>query len=136
MHIKFSNVKEILPESRSKVVFRNPDIYIILGRTQRFVIWESILSDLDGNWLDGIKFWPSQFDFWSHPDDYNKQFYDYITIELLQFPSLDNLDVEEKHAFVYDQSRELYISEGFVKSLKSAGSADFWYDTTAPYGRY
>ncbi|MEZ9969201.1 hypothetical protein AB4390_25810, partial [Vibrio splendidus] len=116
MYIKFDNVKEILPECRSKVVFRNPDIYIALGQTQRFVIWESILSDLDGNWLDGIKFWPSQFDFGSHPDDYNKQFDDYnkqfddyITIELLQFPSLDNLDVEEKHAFVFNEKNELYI---------------------------
>ncbi|PTP40645.1 hypothetical protein [Vibrio splendidus] len=136
MYIKFDNVKEILPECRSKVVFRNPDIYIALGQTQRFVIWESILSDFDGNWLDGIKFWPSQFDFGSHPDDYNKQFDDYITIELLQFPSLDNLDVEEKHAFVFNEKNELYISEIFVKDLKSAGCVDVWYDTTAPYGRY
>ncbi|HHX8603947.1 TPA: hypothetical protein ACVO0R_004606, partial [Vibrio alginolyticus] len=58
------------------------------------------------------------------------------TIELLQFPTLTDLEVEEKYAFVFNENNELYISENFVKDLKSAGCVDVWYDTTAPYGRY
>ncbi|MCR9318133.1 hypothetical protein NB659_11955, partial [Vibrio alginolyticus] len=78
----------------------------------------------------------SDFDFGSHPDDYDRQFDDYKTIELLQFPTLSDLDIEEKYAFVFNENNELYISDNFVKDLKSAGCVDVWYDTTAPFGRY
>lgn len=118
------------------MVFSNPDLFIIFDNTIRFVIWEEILEKLNEFWLEGKDTWDSNFDFSSHPDDYDRQFDDYKIIELLQFPTLTDLEVEEKYAFVFNENNELYISENFVKDLKSAGCVDVWYDTTAPYGRY
>ncbi|WP_255903359.1 hypothetical protein [Vibrio campbellii] len=138
MYIKFNknNISELLPEKRPGMVFTNPDLFIIFNNNIRFVIWEEILEKLNGFWLEGKDAWDSNFDFGSHPDDYDRQFDDYKTIELLQFPTLTDLEVEEKYAFVFNENNELYISENFVKDLKSAGCVDVWYDTTAPYGRY
>ncbi|MHC0046436.1 hypothetical protein ACGDLY_024480 [Vibrio campbellii] len=135
MYIRFEEIINILPEKRNKFVFCNPDIYIKL-QAKKVVIWDSILSNLDSKWLEGKFLWPTQFDFGSHSEDYERQFDDYKTIELLQFPTLTDLEVEEKYAFVFNENNELYISENFVKDLKSAGCVDVWYDTTAPYGRY
>ncbi|HCM1316550.1 TPA: hypothetical protein N2901_004263 [Vibrio parahaemolyticus] len=138
MYIKFNknNISELLPEKRPGMVFSNPDLFIIFNNNIRFVIWEEILEKLNGFWLEGKDTWDSNFDFGSYPDDYDRQFDDYKTIELLQFPTLTDLEVEEKYAFVFNENNELYISENFVKDLKSAGCVDVWYDTTAPYGRY
>ncbi|HHF2860101.1 TPA: hypothetical protein ACPJZ5_000485 [Vibrio diabolicus] len=138
MYIKFikENLSNILPEKRPGMVFSNPDLFIIFDNNIRFVIWEEILEKLNEFWLEGKDTWDSSFDFGSHPDDYDRQFDDYKTIELLQFPTLTDLEVEEKYAFVFNENNELYISENFVKDLKSAGCVDVWYDTTAPYGRY
>ncbi|EJX2555300.1 MULTISPECIES: hypothetical protein [Vibrio] len=138
MYIKFikENLSNILPEKRPGMVFSNPDLFIIFDNTIRFVIWEEILEKLNEFWLEGKDTWDSHFDFGSNPDDYDRQFDDYKTIELLQFPTLTDLEVEEKYAFVFNENSELYISENFVKDLKSAGCVDVWYDTTAPYGRY
>ncbi|CAH1521727.1 hypothetical protein KIT90_23100 [Vibrio sp. B172a] len=138
MYIKFikENLSNILPEKRPGMVFSNPDLFIIFDNTIRFVIWEEILEKLNEFWLEGKDTWDSNFDFGSNPDDYDRQFDDYKTIELLQFPTLTDLEVEEKYAFVFNENNELYISENFVKDLKSAGCVDVWYDTTAPYGRY
>lgn len=138
MYIKFNknNISELLPEKRPGMVFSNPDLFIIFNNNIRFVIWEEILEKLNGFWLEGKDTWDSNFDFGSHLDDYDRQFDDYKTIELLQFPTLTDLEVEEKYAFVFNENNELYISENFVKDLKSAGCVDVWYDTTAPYGRY
>lgn len=138
MYIKFNkdNISELLPEKRPGMVFSNPDLFIIFDNTIRFVIWEEILEKLNEFWLEGKDTWDSYFDFGSHPDDYDRQFDDYKTIELLQFPTLTDLEVEEKYAFVFNENNELCISENFVKDLKSAGCVDVWYDTTAPYGRY
>ncbi|WP_191117902.1 hypothetical protein [Vibrio campbellii] len=138
MYIKFikENLSNILPEKRPGMVFSNPDLFIIFDNTIRFVIWEEILEKLNEFWLEGKDTWDGNFDFGSHPDDYDRQFDDYKTIELLQFPTLTDLEVEEKYAFVFNENNELYISENLVKDLKSAGCVDVWYDTTAPYGRY
>lgn len=138
MYIKFikENLSNILPEKRPGMVFSNPDLFIIFDNNIRFVIWEEILEKLNKFWLEGKDTWDSNFDFGSHSDDYDRQFDDYKTIELLQFPTLTDLEVEEKYAFVFNENNELYISENFVKDLKSAGCVDVWYDTTAPYGRY
>ncbi|ARC91742.1 hypothetical protein B6A42_05955 [Vibrio coralliilyticus] len=136
MYIRFKNLRDILPEKRNTIVFSNPDLYITFMPTRRFVIWESVLSDLDKKWLEGVALWPTEFDFGTHEEDYTRQFDDYKTIELLQFPKLDDLNVEEDFAFVFDDSNELYISEKFVHDLKSAGCVDIWYDTTAPHSRY
>ncbi|GAB7223132.1 hypothetical protein VoSk93_23480 [Vibrio owensii] len=138
MYIKFNkdNISELLPEKRPGMVFSNPDLYIIFDNNVRFVIWEGVLENLNKFWLEGKDTWDSYFDFGSHPDDYDRQFDDYKTIELLQFPTLTDLEVEEKYAFVFNENNELCISENFVKDLKSAGCVDVWYDSTAPYGRY
>ncbi|MDW1578928.1 hypothetical protein R7M92_24520 [Vibrio sp. Vb2880] len=138
MYIKFNkdNISELLPEKRPGMVFSNPDLYIIFDNNVRFVIWEEVLENLNKFWLEGKDTWDSYFDFGSHPDDYDRQFDDYKTIELLQFPTLTDLEVEEKYAFVFNENNELCISENFVKDLKSAGCVDVWYDSTAPYGRY
>lgn len=138
MYIKFNkdNISELLPEKRPGMVFSNPDLYIIFDNNVRFVIWEGVLENINKFWLEGKDTWDSYFDFGSHPDDYDRQFDDYKTIELLQFPTLTDLEVEEKYAFVFNENNELCISENFVKDLKSAGCVDVWYDSTAPYGRY
>ncbi|MFH4817871.1 hypothetical protein [Vibrio alginolyticus] len=138
MYIKFNkdNISELLPEKRPGMIFSNPDLYIIFDNNVRFVIWEEVLENLNKFWLEGKDTWDSYFDFGSHPDDYDRQFDDYKTIELLQFPTLTDLEVEEKYAFVFNENNELCISENFVKDLKSAGCVDVWYDSTAPYGRY
>ncbi|WP_261886076.1 hypothetical protein [Vibrio pomeroyi] len=138
MYIKFNkdNISKLLPEKRPGMIFSNPDLFVIFNDNIRFVIWEEILGKLNKIWLEGKDTWDSNFDFGSHPDDYDRQFDDYKTIELLQFPTITNLDTEEKHAFAFNENNELYISEDFVKDLKSAGCVDVWYDTTAPYGRY
>ncbi|CAV26825.1 hypothetical protein [Vibrio atlanticus] len=138
MYIKFNkdNISKLLPEKRPGMIFSNPDLFVIFNENIRFVIWEEILEKLNKIWLEGKDTWDSNFDFGSHPDDYDRQFDDYKTIELLQFPTITNLDTEEKHAFVFNENNELHINEEFVKDLKSAGCVDVWYDTTAPYGRY
>ena len=100
------------------------------------MIWDKVIENLNSFWLEDKDLWDSSFDFGSNLDDYDKQFDDYKTIELLQFPKLDNLNVEEKFAFAFDDSNELYISEKFAQDLKSAGCVDVWYETTAPYSRY
>lgn len=135
MYIRFEEIINILPEKRNKFVFCNPDIYIKL-QAKKVVIWDSILSNLDSKWLEGKFLWPTQFDFGSHSEDYERQFYDYKTIELLQFPVLESLDTENCYAFVFDQNHDLYIHEDFIQALKLAGCQDVWYDTTYPFGRY
>ncbi|WP_049876032.1 hypothetical protein, partial [Vibrio parahaemolyticus] len=106
MYIKFNknNISELLPEKRPGMVFSNPDLFIIFNNNIRFVIWEEILEKLNGFWLEGKDTWDSNFDFGSHPDDYDRQFDDYKTIELLQFPTLTDLEVEEKYAFVFNEN--------------------------------
>ncbi len=103
MYIKFikESLSNILPEKRPGMVFSNPDLFIIFENTIRFVIWEEILEKLNEFWLEGKDTWDSNFDFGSHPDDYDRQFDDYKTIELLQFPTLTSLEVEEKYAFCF-----------------------------------
>jgi hypothetical protein len=138
MYIKFGieNMRAIFTENKNKMIFSNPDLLIIFEDDLKFVIWGEILEDLNESWLKGLDMWDTHFDFGSHPDDYSKQFDDYKTIELLQFPVMESIDVNEDSAFIYDQDKNLYISEKFVCDLKSAGCVDVWFNTTAPYGRY
>lgn len=138
MYISFNknNVSKLLPEKRPGMIFSNPDLFIIFDEYVRFVVWDEIIEKLNSYWLKEKDLWSTNFDFGSHVDDYDKQFDDYKTIELQQFPTLDDLDVEEQHAFVFDSNGELYISEKFVQDLKLAGCIDVWFDTTAPFGRY
>ncbi|MGR5286337.1 hypothetical protein ACP3V5_13520 [Vibrio maritimus] len=130
------NISALLPERRPGMIFKNPDVFVVLDSNVKFVIWNEILEKINESWLKGLDMWNTHFDFGSHPDDYSKQFNDYKTIELLQFPVVDSIDVNEDSAFIYDQDKNLYISEKFVFDLKSAGCVDVWFNTTAPYGRY
>lgn len=107
-----------MPEHRPGMIFSNADLFIVFENNTRFVIWEEILDKLNQIWLEGKNAWDSSFDFGSHPDDYDRQFDYYKTIELLQFPTISNLDAEEKHAFVFNENNELYINKEFVKDLK------------------
>ena len=149
MYIQFNqeNISALLPEKRPETVFVNPDLFIVFNRAVRFVLWQEISDKLPEHWLADKDLWDSDFDFSSEPDDFNKGsdcdtnsedrvFDDYQTLELLQFPTLDTLNVEEENAFVYDSNNTLYISEDFIKDLKSSGCSNVWYNTTAPFGRY
>ncbi|ABV88991.1 hypothetical protein [Shewanella pealeana] len=145
MYIQFNqeNISASLPEKRPDTVFANPDLFIVFDKAVRFVLWQEIIEKLSPHWLAGKDLWDSDFDFGSEPDDEDgedtedeSEFDDYQTLELLQFPTLDTLDVEEEYAFVYDSNNTLYISEDFIKELKSAGCNNVWYNTTAPFGRY
>ncbi|GIU23510.1 hypothetical protein L2719_05315 [Shewanella schlegeliana] len=157
MYIQFNqdNISALLPEKRPATVFTNPDLFIVFDKAVRFVLWQEIIDKLPAHWLADKDLWDSDFDFGSAPDDEDgedteneSEFDDYKTLELLQFPTLAGLDVdvdvgvgvgieaEEKHAFVYDTNHALYISEDFIKDLKSAGCINIWYNTTAPFGRY
>ena len=138
MYIKFSkeNLSNFLPEKRPNIVFSNPDLFIVFDGQFRFVIWDDIFQKLNSFWLEEKDLWNSDFDFGADIDDYDKQFDDYKTVELLQFPMLSDLDIEEDFAFVFDKNNDLFISEKFIADLKSAGCVNVWYDTTAPFGRY
>ena len=138
MYIKFNknNIKTILPEKRPGMIFSNPDLFIVFNEQIRFVLWEEILEKLNKKWLINIKLWKSNFDFGNDMYDYDLQFNNYKTIELLEFPEVETIDTPENNAFIYDKNRILYISEDFINDLKKAGCIDIWYDTTAPHGRY
>ena len=138
MYVRFKKeeLKIILPEVRPAMIFIKPDLFVTFEGGGRFVICDEILDKLNNKWLHGINLWESRFDFGVDASDYDKQFSDYKTLELLQFPKLDTLDTDEVFAFVYDLNGGLYINERFVSDLKSAGCVDVWYDTTAPFGRY
>ncbi|GLR73178.1 hypothetical protein [Aliivibrio sifiae] len=138
MYIKFNknNISATLPEKRPKMIFSNPDLFIVFNEQVRFVLWEDILDKIDEKWLKNMDLWESNFDFGNNEDDYDRQFDNYKTIELLQFPEYESIDTPETSAFIYDKNRVLYISEKFISDLKKAGCVDIWYDTTAPYGRY
>ncbi len=109
MYIKFNkeNISKLLPEKRPGMIFSNPDLFIIFENNIRFVIWEEILEKLNQFWLEGKDARDSDFDFGSHPDDYDRQFDDYKTIELLQFPTLSDLEIEEKYAFVFNENKSI-----------------------------
>ncbi|MGR5096720.1 hypothetical protein ACPV5O_25930 [Vibrio maritimus] len=138
MYIRFNkdNISTLLPEIRPKMIFKNPDVFIKFEGDVKFVVWNEILKNINEHWLKDLSMWDTQLDFGSNSDDYSKQFDDYKTIELLQFPVMEAIDVKENSAFIYDQEKNLYISEQFVRDLKSAGCIDVWFNTTAPYGRY
>jgi hypothetical protein len=141
MYIKFEKHTMIhdLPEKRPNMIFNNPDVFIIFGTPKRFVIWGEVLENLSPEWFGGIDMWETHFDFGIEPDDYDKQFDDYFTVELSIFPVIENSKVSEfkgKNAFIFDSNKELYINTHFIEELKSVGAVDVWYDTTAPYGRY
>ncbi|MDR8522230.1 hypothetical protein [Shewanella fidelis] len=145
MYIAFKQeiISSLLPEKRPDSVFSNPDLFIVFNRAVRFVLWQEIIDELPEHWLAGKDLWDSDFDFSSNhcntehdTDCDDRVFDDYKTLELLQFPTLDTLDVEQKYAFAYDSNHVLHINQDFIKDLKSAGCSNIWYNTTAPFGRY
>ncbi len=138
MYIKFEKkeLSNYLKEKRPGMIFSNPDIFIVFDGQRRFVIWGEVIDNLSGHWLDDKDLWDSEFDFSDNPDDYDLQFDDYKTVELLQFPQYEDSNTEDEHAFIFDKDKVLYININFINDLKSAGAKDIWYDTTAPYGRY
>ncbi|SDH76906.1 hypothetical protein SAMN04488136_12846 [Vibrio xiamenensis] len=132
-----SYFSRFLPEKRPGIIFNNPDLFIIFEPTIRFVIWQEILDRIDSKWKDQLTLWPTWLDFGKDEEDYDKQFQDYWTIELVALPKVNvNDPIEIARPLVQGLDGTIYINQNFVEDLINSGVKDVWYDTTFPYGRY
>jgi len=121
----------LLPEKRGpKLIFIEPNLFIIFENITRMYLHDSVIAKLDDNWTDKLTLWDGELDCrQSHRDD-DLLFFEHKSIDFAILPERATVsaDAMSSTPFAWD-NKSLVINTEFVKALKQAGADFVWYDT-------